>query len=92
MKMRERRFPILETSPAPQGAKQDVPWGLVEPHREQAQLNHYQSLERLAERGGLSWCELIAVLEDRPWRRMDNDIAEQQVRTLLRDLGEADDS
>jgi lambda repressor-like predicted transcriptional regulator len=49
----------------------NVPWEIVEPHREQAMRNHYQTLERLAERGGLSVDELAAVLEDRDWRKME---------------------
>lgn len=49
-----------------------VPWAMVQPHERQARRNHGdQSLARLAERGGLSPCELLAVLEDRPWRAMD---------------------
>lgn len=36
----------------------DVRWELVEPWREQAMRNHGQTLERLAERGGLSPEEL----------------------------------
>ena len=48
-----------------------VPWALLVPHEEQARSNHGgQSLKRLAERGGLSACEALAVLEDRRWRRM----------------------
>lgn len=61
-----RTFPIL----GPMWAPREVPWALVEPHRRQALANHHQSLERLAERGGLDPAELIAVLEDRPWRTM----------------------
>lgn len=52
-----------------------VPWGLVLPHEKQALRNHSQSLERLAERGGLSPQELAAVLEDRPWQKMDDEHA-----------------
>jgi hypothetical protein len=53
------------------GCPTSVPWDLVAPHERQAQRNHDQTLERLAERGGLSPCELVAVLEDRMWIRMD---------------------
>ncbi len=35
-----------------------------------AQKNHSQSLSRLRERGGLGYCEALAVLENRPWRAM----------------------
>lgn len=37
--------------------------------------NHYQTLERIKERGGFSWPELAAVLEHRPFRRMPADEA-----------------
>ena len=42
-----------------------LPWAMVSAHAGQANRNHYQSVERLHERGGLSWCEVLAVLEDR---------------------------
>lgn len=62
-----RRFPILDPIP---GAPGYVPWSLVEPFGAHAQRNHQQSLERLAERGGLAVCELVAVLEGRNWHKM----------------------
>lgn len=37
-------------------------WEMIEPHAGQASHNHGQSLERLAERGGLSPYEAVAVL------------------------------
>ena len=46
------------------------PWALLAPHEAQAQRNHYQTLKRLAERGGLGPDEMLAVLDDRPWRQM----------------------
>lgn len=49
---------------------QSVPWVMVAPHAKQAEYNHSQTLEGLAQRGGLSPDELIAVLEDRKWYRM----------------------
>lgn len=45
-----------------------IPWSLIAPHEQQAEKNHSQSLRRLAERGGLSACEALAVLENRDWR------------------------
>lgn len=47
-----------------------IPWALLAPHEKQAQANHSQTLTRLAERGGLSPCEALAVLDDRPYSRM----------------------
>lgn len=47
-----------------------IPWSLIAPHESQARANHGQTLERLAERGGLGSCEAVAILEDRRWHRM----------------------
>jgi hypothetical protein len=48
-----------------------IPWAMIAPHEPTALRNHAQSLERLLERGGLSACEALAILEDRPWHAMD---------------------
>ncbi len=45
----------------------EIPFAMVAPHEEQAQRNHGQSLNRLAERGGLAASEAIAILEGRKW-------------------------
>ena len=37
-----------------------IPWAMIAPHERQADLNHDQSLERLAQRGGLNACEALA--------------------------------
>lgn len=74
-----RTFPVLTTlfrrsdleALALAKCPSSVPWALVEPHAWRARENHQQSLERLAERGGLDPTELVAVLEDRRWTRMD---------------------
>lgn len=41
-----------------------IPWVVMVPHEQQAQKNHGQSLERLAQRGGLSAKEMLAVMRD----------------------------
>lgn len=71
-----KQFPILGGG----GAKID--WQLVVDHGRQAKANHYQTVERLAERGGLSWCELHAVLHNRPWQKMDENTAIVECRSL----------
>ena len=40
---------------------------MIAPHEAQAQHNHKQSLERLAQRGGLSPDEALAVIENRKY-------------------------
>ena len=47
-----------------------IPWEAIQPHAAQALVNHRESLETLAERGGLTPCEALAVIEGRPWERM----------------------
>ncbi len=80
----ERRFPIMDTdgSRLRHRVTWDVPWALLAPHEAQAQINHGQSLERLAERGGLSPCEALAIIEDRRWRRMHEDEARGKLKML----------
>lgn len=67
--MSDKLFPVLVSGP-PDRNKTYVPWSLLEPHRAQALKNHGQTLERLAERGGLSVCEIAAVVQDRAWFHM----------------------
>lgn len=62
-------FPVLG------GGGASVDLHLVKDHGEQAKKNHYQSVARLAERGGLSWVELFAVLHNRPFKSMDTNEA-----------------
>jgi len=44
-------------------------------NEEWAQRNHDQSLVTLNSRGGLSPCEAAAIIERRPWRKMNADHA-----------------
>lgn len=66
--MTRHRFPIQN---APTLAS--IPWSLIAPHEGQALANHQQTLERLAERGGLSACEALLVIRG------------QSIRALLRE-------
>jgi hypothetical protein len=67
----ENRFPILcpkrTVRGCPHNCPQSIPFDAIEPHRRQAMHNHSQTLERLAQRGGLSVKELYAVMHDRDW-------------------------
>lgn len=60
-----------------------VPIRVLDPYRRRAFTNHSQSLERLAARGGLSPCELVAILEDRRWHAMDAGDAQRRLSELL---------
>lgn len=45
--------------------------------RDWSQNNHYHTLERLKEGGGMTWCELAAILNHRKWQKMDQHEAYQ---------------
>lgn len=85
-----KTFPIIEPY-GPLERKQHgdfriprwIRWSLIEPHREQARLNHGQTLERLAELGGLCPHELVAVLTDNPYRKVQA-LTLQTICLLLR--------
>jgi hypothetical protein len=59
-----------------------IPWSVIAGHERQAMRNHYQTLERLAERGGLSPAEAVAIIEDRRFSRMELKDAEARLMEL----------
>lgn len=65
--MDARRFPIMAGERG-EGGRRSIPWALIEPQEPQARRNHGQSLQRLAERGGLDIVEAYAVLRGLEWR------------------------
>lgn len=69
-------MPILPRKPERDEGYQWFPT-LRDRHR--AILNHGQTLERLRERGGVSWGELVAIVEDRPWREIDKTFTAERV-------------
>lgn len=86
------RFPIMSTLVYDRLRRLDaqlprvpasIPWRAIEPHRQQAYNNHAQTLERLAQRGGLSPGEAVAVMEDREWTSMDMDTAIERLIDLV---------
>jgi len=71
--MSERRFPVLRYIGFTREERvlletlTDVPWEFVAEHERQALSNHSQTVNRLAERGGLSLWELWCVVHDCAW-------------------------
>ena len=76
--MKDKKFPMLG-SPG-----RSIPWAKIAPHEAQAKINHGQTLEMLAKRGGLEQSEMVAVLEDRPFVSMDMAEAEKRLAALIR--------
>lgn len=60
-------FPVLwsYTTPERERTPKFIRWDAL--NEEWAGRNHGQTLARLAERGGLSPCEIVANIERRPW-------------------------
>lgn len=46
-------------------------WSPTDEDRLWAKNNHSQTLERLKDRGGMSWCEMLAIVNHRPWHAAD---------------------
>jgi NTP pyrophosphatase (non-canonical NTP hydrolase) len=76
--MSEKMFPVLQVTrkDGSQGLPTSVPWSKVEPLRLAALRGHQQTLERLAERGGLTVAELYGHahgidLQDFFWKRKE---------------------
>ena len=70
----DRRFPVIRGQSRLSQAVRDrwprsVPWSFVEAFREQAEANHDQTLERLAERGGLCPTEMWLAAHAQPLSR-----------------------
>lgn len=61
----------------------ELTWDATPEDHAQAMKNHYQTIERLNERGGLTWCEFLAVIEHRPYRQIDLKVAHQRVQEVL---------
>lgn len=63
-----KMMPVMER----QNTVAYFPWELfTDADEKQAMSNHSQTLTRLAQRGGLAICELVAVLQHRDWRAME---------------------
>lgn len=64
-----RHFPLLPNYRQKGAALQrrSIPWPMIAPHEAQALRNHGQTLQRLAERGGLSPGEACDVLLGHRW-------------------------
>jgi hypothetical protein len=63
-----------------------VPMAIMRRHEAQTKRNHYQTLERLRERGGLSAQEAMAVVADEDWEKRshkDEDSAWDELQRIV---------
>jgi lambda repressor-like predicted transcriptional regulator len=66
-----------------------IPFEVLIPHKEQAFKNHGQTLERLAERGGLSYAELLDVLKNQCSSSKEfpeQQVAKREVYQIIQEL------
>lgn len=66
----------------------DVPWAVMAAYESQCQRNHGQSVERLAERGGLGTGEAWAVVNGLDWFDMEKSIGWAEADRLWRQYAE----
>lgn len=62
-----RMYPVNVSFRSPANAPTSVPWDWIARFSGQCKINHYQTLEHLAERGGLSPQEMWAVVHGKDW-------------------------
>lgn len=77
------KFPILYQTrwrDVPPDAVRFIRWDSL--NEEQAYKNHAQTLKQLAESGGLSPSEAVAIIEGRPWHGMEQSEALGKLRYL----------
>lgn len=60
--IKDGRYPVIGTKP-----QEYIPYEVLKPHEKRAINNHGQTLERLYERGGLDWVEILLILEEKPF-------------------------
>lgn len=87
--MKTKTFPFI--GPIDPRLPKAVPWSLVAPYEKQALLHHGgQSLERLAERGGLSSREMYWLFTGGAWHQAtlvsDDEVAAEILRRLAANL------
>lgn len=70
MEHNPQTFPVQGRDHHDNPVRLAVPFAVVIRHQSQAIRNHGQTVHRLAERGGLCWTELLAVLADVPYQQV----------------------
>ena len=78
------RMPIQLSLDDPDYGRLSAPMIMFEEHNAQAMDNHCgQGIVRLAERGGVSPCEALAILDNRPWHSMDRNEAKAELKRRI---------
>ena len=60
-----------------------IPLEIFIPHEKQALKNHDQTIEVLSQRGGINSSEALAILGDKEFKSIDNNIAVHELKNLI---------
>lgn len=64
----------------------EIPFAMIQPHEAQALRNHGQTLERLAQRGGLAASEAVAIMKGLRWSAVKTGVpTEHYLINMVRD-------
>ncbi len=89
--MIDKKFPVLWSYTEIDNSVRDLvshyPWDYVEKHRKRIESNHGQTLERLAERGGLHPGELYLAMMDCRVRDFTKSTNSRGVKHIGKELG-----
>jgi len=91
---KERQFPIMISHRGTKGpCPNSIPWVAIAPFEAQAKINHQQSIEKLADRGGLSPIEAYFVMTGRNWDNfvLTDEIEREAAAFLTKIVLERDD-
>lgn len=79
------KFPIMAIHGYPKDRRPGfkIPWDMIGEHEDQAMKNHYQTLTRLSQRGGLNAIEALAVIEDRKYEARDPHTEYDRLQSML---------
>lgn len=76
-----KQFPIMVGHEGTKGpCPSSIPWDAIAPYEGQAQVNHDQSLEKLASRGGLDPIEAFFIMTGRVWHNVRTPVSEELER------------
>lgn len=64
---KQNLYPVYQISSS--DPEEFIPYDIIAPHEAQALRNHGQTLQQLAERGGLDWGEIWAILTGNKWSK-----------------------
>jgi len=78
-----RPFPVLRGRKTTPGTPQNVPWWWIERFERRIKSNHDQTLERLAERGGLDASEIWCAYHDKPLREAAEHLVDEWLMVVV---------